>query len=203
MKRANVAASFIYISLLLNIALNSVWIKKYLKLWNELKDGKYICRIVIVEISFSIGFVIFVTAFMLIMYYFGYAWILQVSLIVLVFCLMISQIFLWIKSIIIYSSSNNKFLDSMMNLINKNSSKIVQEWMKNENCDSAENCKVIAKNFISKASRNGIILNSIPFSLFIIGILQIIIILLLMCLIKPAGSEEDKNLNGNLCNNET
>ena len=91
----------------------------------------------------------------------------------------------------------------MMNLINKNSSKIVQEWMKNENCDSAENCKVIAKNFISKASRNGIILNSIPFSLFIIGILQIIIILLLMCLIKQAGSEEDKNLNGNLCNNET
>ena len=180
MKRANVAASFIYISLLLIIALHSVWIKKYLKLWNELKDGKYICRIVIVEISFSIGFVIFVTTFMLIMYYFGYAWILQVSLIVLVFCLMISQIFLWIKSIIIYSSSNNKFLDSMMNLINKNSSKIVQEWMKNENCDSAENCKVIAKNFISKASRNGIILNSIPFSLFIIGILQIIIILLLM-----------------------
>ena len=195
MKRANVAASFIYISLLLIIALHSVWIKKYIKLWNELKDGKYICRIVIVEISFSIGFVIFVTTFMLIMYYFGYAWILQVSLIVLVFCLMISQIFLWIKSIIIYSSSNNKFLDSMMNLINKNSSKIVQEWMKNENCDSAENCKVIAKNFISKASRNGIILNSIPFSLFIIGILQIIIILLLMCLIKPACSEEDKNLN--------
>lgn len=183
----------VYLSIFISAIWNSIWISKINDgLYKLLDGGQDLVNNVGATAGLAWGTLISTFVLMVLLYLFGYAFVIQgIVCAIVIICAISHGVFLALTAAAVDGDHRKAIKASFVALIVDGKLKKVTDWMADNKCTNHNECNDAMESYLSLRNMSGFVMNIILAVAFAIGLLGAVGVVSAMAAVRPVNRDEE------------